>query len=290
MKIPDLDQLNPVKAIVKTSTGETAYWRYGNPDSENKIVMFHGFRGDHHGLEPFAFALQDWDVYIPDLPGFGESTDLSVEHNADNLAQWAIEFRNVIDPANKTVVLGHSFGSIITAFACAHGMKTDKLVLINPIPQPALEGSARFMTLITRIFFSFSGWVFDPLGSWLLKHPLMVQIMSSSLAKTKDKELEKWIHSQHHQYFSNFVSKKKLVESYKTSISNDVAKQAANINAPTLLMVGELDVLGPIETQKKLAKLFPIEAKLIVIDGVGHLIHYEAYDAVGDAIREFAGK
>ncbi|MBX3311406.1 MAG: alpha/beta hydrolase [Microbacteriaceae bacterium] len=283
MKIPDLSQLVSTKQIQETSFGKTAYWRYGKPDSKNKIIMLHGYRGDHHGLEPFAYALPDWDVYIPDLPGFGESTDLNVDHTIENLAAWLNNFRDLIDPEHKALILGHSFGTIISSFAFGHGMKAKHLVLINPIPQPALEGSDKFMNMITNAYFSFSGWVFEPLGSWLLKHPLMVQIMSSGLAKTKDKEVRKWIHAQHHEYFSNFDTRKKLLQSYRVSISNDVAKQAPNIDTPTLIIAGALDVIGPIPMQERLAGLFP-DAKLIVLDEVGHLAHYEAFEEVATAI------
>lgn len=251
--------------------------------------MLHGYRGDHHGLEPFAYALPDWDVYIPDLPGFGESTDLNVDHSIENLALWFQEFRNLIDPQNDAFILGHSFGTIVSSYAFSHGMSAKHLVLINPVPQPALEGSDKFMTTVTNAYFTFSGWVFEPLGSWLLKHPLMVQIMSSGLAKAKDKEVRKWIHGQHHEYFSKFDSRKKLLQSYRVSISNDVAKQAPNISTPTLIIAGELDVIGPIPMQERLANLFP-EARLIVLKDVGHLAHYEAFEEVGAAIQSLVTK
>ena len=39
--------------------------------------MVHGYRGDHHGLEPVIAAAADGvRIISPDLPGFGESTPL----------------------------------------------------------------------------------------------------------------------------------------------------------------------------------------------------------------------
>ena len=32
--------------------GTTAYWVYGPADAETTIIAVHGFRGEHHGLEP----------------------------------------------------------------------------------------------------------------------------------------------------------------------------------------------------------------------------------------------
>jgi len=52
----------------------TRYWEYGTPQTGPTIVVVHGYRGDHHGLEPVVNLLEDFHVISPDLPGFGEMT------------------------------------------------------------------------------------------------------------------------------------------------------------------------------------------------------------------------
>lgn len=53
----------------------TRYWSYPSSNPNAKVIIFiHGYRGNHHGLEAIAGALEDFHVIIPDLPGFGEST------------------------------------------------------------------------------------------------------------------------------------------------------------------------------------------------------------------------
>lgn len=51
--------------------GVTAYWEYGPRDADTTIVAVHGFRGEHHGLEPVLAYLPEVRVLVPDLPGFG---------------------------------------------------------------------------------------------------------------------------------------------------------------------------------------------------------------------------
>ena len=51
---------------------ETAWWEYGRADAP-VLVLVHGFRGDHHGLEPVVAQLPGFRIVSPDLPGFGES-------------------------------------------------------------------------------------------------------------------------------------------------------------------------------------------------------------------------
>ncbi|THE16454.1 alpha/beta fold hydrolase, partial [Kocuria rosea] len=51
------------------------YWFY-DVDRAPKplLVLVHGFRGDHHGLQLVADRLRErYHVVVPDLPGFGRS-------------------------------------------------------------------------------------------------------------------------------------------------------------------------------------------------------------------------
>lgn len=54
--------------------GTTELWVYGPPDADTTIILVHGFRGDHHGLEPIVAQLPRYRTILSDLPGFGEST------------------------------------------------------------------------------------------------------------------------------------------------------------------------------------------------------------------------
>jgi pimeloyl-ACP methyl ester carboxylesterase len=77
-----------------------------------------------------------------------------------------------------------------------------------------------------------------------------------------------------------------VVEAFEASISADVSDFAAAIDVPTLLVAAELDDITPVSAQYDLEKLFP-HASLTVLDGVGHLIHYEVPARAAAAIREF---
>ena len=41
-----------------SSAATTRYWDYGDPDAATTLVLVHGFRGDHHGLEPVVAQLR----------------------------------------------------------------------------------------------------------------------------------------------------------------------------------------------------------------------------------------
>ena len=70
----------------------TRYWVYGDPDAKHTIVISHGYRGEHHGLEPVIAQLPQYRFISPDLPGFGESTPMTeVAHSIDGFAATHLE-------------------------------------------------------------------------------------------------------------------------------------------------------------------------------------------------------
>jgi len=69
---------------VGVAGGTTVYWEYGDADAALTLVAVHGYRGDHHGLEPVVAFLDGIRVISPDLPGFGQTAPLAgVEHTID---------------------------------------------------------------------------------------------------------------------------------------------------------------------------------------------------------------
>ncbi len=266
--------------------GTTAYWTYGADDPEaTTVVAVHGFRGDHHGLEPVVAYLPDVRVIMPDLPGFGETAPLpGRRHDIAAYADWLAAF--VAQVAPGAIVLGHSFGSIVSAAAVAGGLDTPRLILVNPIGAPALEGPKAFMTRLAILYYALGARLPRSIGTALLRHPLIVRVMSVTMAKTDDPALRRFIHDQHDRYFSRFADRDMLRDAFVTSVSHDVREYAARIDVPTLLVAAERDDITPIEAERHLVTLFP-RAGLFEINGVGHLIHYEAPAAAAGAIRRF---
>ena len=61
-------------------------------------------------------------------------------HSIEGYARWLIAFVDALGLTGKAVVLGHSFGSIISSQAIVLGLDTPRLILINPIAISGLEG------------------------------------------------------------------------------------------------------------------------------------------------------
>jgi pimeloyl-ACP methyl ester carboxylesterase len=268
-------------------THGTAYWIYNDNSKLPNLVMIHGYRGTHHGLELIAKQLDEYRIIVPDLPGFGESKPLKNEHSLNNYAEWLNRFINGLKLDRPPILLGHSFGSIIASkFASEHPDSIEKLILVNPIGSPALEGPRAILTRMALAYYWLGRKLPQPLATQLLSAKPVVLLMSSVMAKTHNIKSRKYIHSQHLEHFSEFANRQVAAEAFKASVQNNVRDVANSINVPTLIIAGDLDDITPLKKQYELNDLFP-KSQIEVINGVGHLTHYEKPIEVADAIKKF---
>ncbi|WP_436407409.1 alpha/beta fold hydrolase [Agromyces litoreus] len=289
----DLESIPVREHRAEVRGSSTAWWEYG-PEDGPLIVAVHGFRGDHHGLEPVVAKLPGYRIAVPDLPGFGASATFERgPHDIEAYAEWLADFAVACGAADVSArggewtLLGHSFGSIVTSAAVAAGLAPDRLVLLNPIGAPALEGPRAVMTRLAIAYYRAAAALPERAGFALLRNPAIVRVMSVTMAKTRDPELRRFIHDQHDRYFSSFEDRDAVLEAFEASVGHDVREYAPLIDVPTLLVVAEQDDITPLAAQIRLRPLFA-DATLAVIPDVGHLIHYETPDAAAGHIRVFA--
>lgn len=276
---------------VRLTDYTVAYWSYEPVDATAQtrtILVIHGFRGDHHGLLRVADLLPEMRVIMPDLPGFGASTAFGTGgHSVAHYGEFVAEFMAALDLGTDTVLLGHSFGSIIAAhFVATHPGAVSPLILINPIAAPALEGPKGIMTKLAVLYYRLAAKLPRRLGLGLLRNSLIVRVMSETMAKTKDPDLRTYIHGQHHSFFSAFADRDSLLESFTASVSGNVTEVAHQLSLPVLLIAGEKDEIAALPDQHRLVARLP-DGHLDVIPGVGHLIHYETPEPAARFIRSF---
>ena len=273
------------------------YWFY-DADKKRKplVVMFHGFRGDHHGLQLIATQLREkYHVVVPDLPGFGRSEPFpDKEHSIPSYVEFAQQFITALtdgavspDSGSGIIVAGHSFGSIIAShFAVDFPPMVQRLILINPISEPALAGKHQKLTRLTELYYGVGKSLPRALGSKLLSSRSVVKLMTDVMVKSKDPEVKKYALRQHESYFSTFANRDVVQQAYQASISGTVAEVAMQLSMPTLLIVGAQDDLGSVESQRTMASWIRSH-RLEIIPDTGHLIHYEAPEFAAQFIDDF---
>lgn len=286
----ELESRSSASAVDLDGT-RVAYWNYEpvreTPETRT-ILVVHGFRGDHHGLLRVVDQLPEMRLIMPDLPGFGASGAFpSGGHSVQGYGRFIKDFMTALGLGPGTVLLGHSFGSIIAShFVADQPGAVAELILINPIAAPALEGPKGLMTKAAVLYYEAAARLPRRLGNSLLRNQLIVRVMSETMAKTKDPVVRGFVHAQHSAYFSAFADRDSLLEAFKASVSSNVAEVAPRLALPVLLVAGEKDEIATLPDQHKLLPLLP-DGTLEVIPGVGHLIHYETPEPAAGFIRRF---
>ena len=295
----------------------TRYWQYGEgmgsgsfPEGCYPVLLVHGFRGDHHGLEIIANYLlkliPNVSIISPDLPGFGRSGDLSEsapgEDSIDAYVAWLQDFVERTNPLGLPLhVVGHSFGSILTsAFAAAHSTSLARLSLINPISEPALEGRQRVTSRLASLYYRAGAALPEKIGYPLLRSQLITRASSEVMMRTKDRAMRRFINGQHAAYFGSFGSRRGVLSAYEASIAHTAAEYAAAIQVPVQMLVAEDDDLGTPETARAMyatltSRNLPAPSaapreRLDMIPEVGHLIHYETPHLAAELIADFAAE
>ena len=282
-----------VRGQIEAHGSATRYWIYPAKSKSDyfaetpTLLMIHGFRGNHRGLEAIAGALPDFNVIIPDLPGFGESSPLATEHSVAEYASWLADFLRAMNLEGKVHLLGHSFGSIVVSHAVANGLPVLTLTLENPVSAPALKGPKVIATKVANGFYSATERMSLEAGERALKSWPMVRGMSILMAKTKNRELRAWIHRQHDENFNDFTNRRTVLEAFKASTSECVGQWVEQFTVPTLFITGEKDDITSPRQQRETFSRLRVPGRLSEHDGVGHLTHYEIPADVATDIRLF---
>lgn len=268
------------------------YWFYpaqvAKPEKAQTIVLLHGYRGTHKGLESFAGGLAEFNVYAPDLPGFGTSQPLSGIHDLAHYVEW---FKGFLEATGvkDAVHVGHSFGTLIVSATESQYGLSKALVCINPVAGGVTKGLSNFLMKFVKAFYWTAHIIPETLGMRMLKTFLLVDSMSAYTTKSRDKDLRRWIKLQHKHYFNSFANSKVIWESYVASISNTLQPYVDQIKKPILLVAAELDEITPVSAVIELAKRMP-KSSVHVIHNCGHLVHYEAATETVNEITAFVNE
>jgi pimeloyl-ACP methyl ester carboxylesterase len=253
--------------------------------SAGTILAVHGFRGDHHGLARIVEQLPQYTIIVPDLPGFGSSSSMHLPHDVPGYAMALSTLADEFALPSGTILLGHSFGSLVAAkLAAERGFSA--LVLLNPISELALDSSQALMAKLTGFYYELCARLPERLGSAVLRSKAFSDAMSVVMTKSKDRTMRRYVRAQHRAYFGGFHSRVSLAQAYQASIAHTVGEYSADIDIPVLMVGGMLDELGSPQTQESLRESFA-DARLVMLPNVGHLIHYEKAGDTAAAIDKF---
>ncbi len=266
----------------------TKYWVY-NPTQTQTILMVHGFRGNHLGLQYIIAGLSAYRVIVPDLPGFGESLPMTERaHDIDGYSDFTREFMKLTG-LRQPVLLGHSFGTIVAAHLTAREAELfSKLILINPIIVSPRVGLSGPVTKLVEAYYWLGTAMPGRFSQRVLTSRLFNRGMSLSLSRTKDPDLRRLVYKHHLSDLDQAQHRRVIAESFAASITKTALDDAAHIHLDTLLIAGNQDPIASAKSQHRLHAAIT-RSRLILIPKVGHLVHLETPAAASDAISDFLG-
>jgi pimeloyl-ACP methyl ester carboxylesterase len=258
-----------------------------NPNAEPAVVLIHGASGN---LEDMRLALGEklalnYRVILIDRPGHGWSSrptdgDCSSPACQAELVDGVLEKLQV----RRAILVGHSWGG---AFAAAYGLafpqRTAGLVLLSAPTHPWSGDPGWYNKVALLPFFGalFLRTCVYPLGL------LLVESVSRSVFEPQavpDNYLQRAairlvLRPQ------NFHSNARDLVSLKNFITAQVPRYG-ELRVPTVIITGDQDALvSPEINARALAATLP-GAKLMFLEGVGHMAHHAAPEAVAAALDE----
>ena len=250
------------------------------------IVLIHGAGCN---LEDMRLALGErlaarHRVILIDRAGLGWSKRAG--RRGSSPAYQAAMLRDVLDKlgVERAVVVGHSWGgTLAAAFALDHPRRVAGLVLLAPPLFPLM----RNMTWLYAIFATpVAGWLYARTLELPLALPFVGMALSSAFLPQlpprgyiKRTAAMLWLRP------ATFLANARDVADLKTNLVPQAARYA-RITAQTVIITGSSDMVVPPRYHAfAFAEALPA-AKLVVLPGIGHMLHHVAADRVIAEIEE----
>ena len=253
---------------------EVAWERTG---SGPPVVLCHGTPFSSAIWRPFAEALSaDFTVHLWDMPGYGESSKdpshpvhfgVHAELLAALIAEWGLD---------RPRVVAHDFGGAVSLRAhLVEGVAYRSLLLVDVVAIPP-SGSPFFR------FVQEHPGLMAQLPDSIHEAIVRAYIQGASHRGLRDDDLDAlvapWLTAEGKPAFY------RQIEHYDERYLAENEARLGEIDIPVRVVWGRDDTWLAPEIGRRLCDLIP-GASLRVVDGAGHLMHFDAPVALADELR-----
>jgi len=237
------------------------------------IVLLHSLLADRSSFEPLAALLAATHrVILLDLPGFGGSHPVAggLEAVADRVAQAL----GALQLAQAPIVLGNGYGGFVA--------------LLTAIRHPGLA---------ERLVLADCGAAFSEPGRQAFRN-MSAAAAAKGLAAIAEVAMQRLFAPAFQQAHPELIGQRRArfvavhPETFHAACAAlaalDLRAQAAGVQLPALVLVGEQDEATPPEMARELASLLP-QARLVLLPGCAHVPQLQAPEQFLAAIAGFVG-
>ncbi len=264
-------------AQVRTIAGMSVHVRESGPAQAPALILLHGMGASLHTWEPWARALDNsFRVIRFDLPGHGLTPpDPAGDYSETRSHEILAALMDSLGVVRATLIGNSMGGRIAWSFAAAQPERVEKLVLISPdgfaSPGFAYDTPADVPASL--------GLMRYVLPRWMLRMTLApayadAAVMTDSLA------------TRYHDFLLAPGARDAMLERMRQTVLTDPVPRLRRIQAPTLLLWGELDAMIPISNAQDYLDAMP-NARLVRLPGLGHLPFEESPTMTVRPVRAF---
>jgi len=251
---------------IKINDVDLAYARRGKG---TPLVLLHGFPLDHHLWDDVSSLLEDkFELILPDLRGFGESTTVNAPYSMDD---YASDIAGLLDQLGiqKAVIVGHSMGGYVAlAFAKLYPDRVSGLALISSqvIADPPDRKEGRYKSAADVAEKGIGG---------------VVEAMTSKF--TSDVRL---------QAAARVIMEKQKPDAYIGALKamaerTDSTSLLSTFKFPVVVVHGEADALIPVARAREVKAALP-DSYYVELKDTGHVPMLETAKETADALRHLA--
>lgn len=253
---------------IKVNGLDTHYYMGGQGDP---LVVIHGGAGGASTwMNNMEVLAENYTVYIPDLPGFGDSQPLDGDCYIPELTKFVDDFSNNLG-LKSFYLVGHSLGGgVALNYALKFPHKIRKLVLISSLCM------GREIALWVRLLSSPA--ICRSLGSVVLAGFKVLKWLVRTLLSPVELAMPFTRASVNLGSSITTVREQTLV----------LANRFSEIMMPTLVVWGARDPIVPVRQAYAAAEVIP-DCRLKIFEGRGHDVHRDELDEFSSVLTGFLG-
>jgi len=233
------------------------------------LVLLHGYPLDHHLWDDVVPLLEDtFDVIVPDLRGFGEST---IADSSPTVEDYASDIAGLLDHLGiqKTAIVGHSMGGYVAlAFARLY---PDRLTGLGLVSSQVLA---------------------DPPDRKEGRYKSAKDVSENGIDSVVATMTPKFTANEKLQAFARASMEQQQPTAYIGALKAmaerpDSTPLLASLEIPVVVVHGTSDALIPVDRAREVKAALP-QAHLVEISGVGHIPMMEATEQTAAALKYLA--
>ncbi len=216
------------------------------------FVLVHGLGMSRRYMMPTALLLAEFGrVYVPDMPGFGESGKaveaLTIPELSDSLMEWLTDLG-----LGPVIWLGNSLGAqVLIDFSTRHPEHAAAAVLVGPTIDPeARKISIQSLRLLADVFL-------EPTALYTIG---LVDYLRAGLRRN--------------------------LQTLRHALDDPILEKLPQIRCPVLIIRGGRDPIVPERWVERVARLIP-EARLVTIPRAAHAVNFNSPGQLVEEVMNF---